>query len=261
MFLFKYIGTSGFTINQHYLIHIPEIIRSLGPLRNFSARPLERTIGQLKKRINSQSMPSENIFNVIQDRSRDSREKWHEENDRGCTVRKDKEIINMPLARFQLEFDEVPVLDLLYAFFTQKKMVVNTTSQTIITKVQQYPIHNSTQALRFTRGAQKPLLAVAEIDSDEYSTINIQSIFTKHGKFYFLCEILGMFNLENIDLGLVKIMTPIILDRPKGLYYINKDTVNSYWKVIELSLISSYAVMIESLATESKSYINWQKKY
>ncbi|KAI7848621.1 hypothetical protein BDC45DRAFT_574641 [Circinella umbellata] len=51
--------------NMHYLQHIPEMVRLLGPLCSFSARSMERAIGFLKKRIKSQKNPGVNAGNIL----------------------------------------------------------------------------------------------------------------------------------------------------------------------------------------------------
>jgi hypothetical protein len=53
------------TIDQHYLMHIPMMIQKLGPLRYYSARPLERTKKYFKDRIKSPSKPARNAENCI----------------------------------------------------------------------------------------------------------------------------------------------------------------------------------------------------
>lgn len=60
-----HIGVKAFTINEHLLLHLPMIIKALGPARYFSARPLERMIGKFKQQINSKSHPSENAANIV----------------------------------------------------------------------------------------------------------------------------------------------------------------------------------------------------
>ncbi|KAF1801234.1 hypothetical protein FB192DRAFT_1258844, partial [Mucor lusitanicus] len=53
------------TINQHYMMHLPDNIRAMGPMKGYSARVLERTIGLVKPRIKSRSMPRENSISVL----------------------------------------------------------------------------------------------------------------------------------------------------------------------------------------------------
>ena len=65
MFLLEVYEDTAFTINQHYLTHVTEMIRQLGPLRCSSARVLERTIGNVKRLIRSRSKPAENAVTVM----------------------------------------------------------------------------------------------------------------------------------------------------------------------------------------------------
>ncbi|KAG2215491.1 hypothetical protein INT45_012086 [Circinella minor] len=54
-----------YSSNMHYLQHIPEIVKLLGPLRCISARSMERAIGFFKKRIKSQKNPGVNAGNIL----------------------------------------------------------------------------------------------------------------------------------------------------------------------------------------------------
>ncbi|KAF7732320.1 hypothetical protein EC973_005216 [Apophysomyces ossiformis] len=56
---------SAFTPNQHYLSHIPDIIRKIGLLRYFSARPLERVIGVYSRLISSTVAAGSNAGNIM----------------------------------------------------------------------------------------------------------------------------------------------------------------------------------------------------
>ena len=58
---------NAFTINQHYLTHVPALIELYGPLRLFSARPNERLNGLLKARIRSTSKPAASACNAMID--------------------------------------------------------------------------------------------------------------------------------------------------------------------------------------------------
>jgi hypothetical protein len=59
------LSVAVFTANQHYLRHISLVVRALGPLRAYSARPLERAIGQYSKMIRSRSRPGAQVSNVM----------------------------------------------------------------------------------------------------------------------------------------------------------------------------------------------------
>ncbi|KAI8149856.1 hypothetical protein BJV82DRAFT_584940 [Fennellomyces sp. T-0311] len=64
-FLRDEMPVNAFTISQHYLSHVPDIIRQLGPPRLYSTRTMERQIGVVKPRIKSRSKPAANASNVI----------------------------------------------------------------------------------------------------------------------------------------------------------------------------------------------------
>ncbi|KAG2203717.1 hypothetical protein INT45_011297, partial [Circinella minor] len=59
------VPTNMYSSNMHYLQHIPEMVRLLGPLHSFSARSMERAIGFLKKRIKPQKNPGVNAGNIL----------------------------------------------------------------------------------------------------------------------------------------------------------------------------------------------------
>lgn len=62
----KKLSRSVFRPVQHYLIHIPFIIRQLGPLRAYSTRSMERAIGVFSKLINSKREGGKNASNIIE---------------------------------------------------------------------------------------------------------------------------------------------------------------------------------------------------
>ncbi|KAG1445366.1 hypothetical protein G6F56_009939 [Rhizopus delemar] len=51
---------------QHYLYHIPLIIRQMGPLRVYSTRSMERAIGNISKSIHSNIDSGKNASNIIE---------------------------------------------------------------------------------------------------------------------------------------------------------------------------------------------------
>ncbi|KAG2216811.1 hypothetical protein INT45_013823 [Circinella minor] len=61
------LSNSIFTSNQHYLSHVPMMIRKMGPLRYYSARCMERMIGVYKQRIKSLRSPGKNASNILMD--------------------------------------------------------------------------------------------------------------------------------------------------------------------------------------------------
>ena len=64
-FLKKHDSTDLFTVNQHSLEHLAFIIKKQGPLRYFSARPLERLIGLTKSTIRSDKNSRQNAVNEM----------------------------------------------------------------------------------------------------------------------------------------------------------------------------------------------------
>ncbi|ORY97169.1 hypothetical protein BCR43DRAFT_413758, partial [Syncephalastrum racemosum] len=56
-----------FTINQHFLTHIPKLLHCMGPMHSYSAFSNERIIGEFKARIRSKKSPGKNASNVLVD--------------------------------------------------------------------------------------------------------------------------------------------------------------------------------------------------
>ena len=64
-FLKTHIANDVFTVNQHSLTHLGYIVKSQGPLRHISARPLERLIGMTKSTVRSRRNPGQNAINEM----------------------------------------------------------------------------------------------------------------------------------------------------------------------------------------------------
>lgn len=54
-----------FTVNNHYLSHLPYLIKAMGPLKCYSCRPMERTIKKFTNLIKSTSKIGANASNVL----------------------------------------------------------------------------------------------------------------------------------------------------------------------------------------------------
>lgn len=62
----KRLSKSVFRPVNHYLTHIPLVVRNLGPMRAYSTRPLERTIGRYSKLIKSKVDTGTNAGNLVE---------------------------------------------------------------------------------------------------------------------------------------------------------------------------------------------------
>jgi hypothetical protein len=62
----KLISKTLFTFNHHVLNHVPYLIEQLGCLRAFSARPLERKIGYIKRAVKSTKSAGINASNILE---------------------------------------------------------------------------------------------------------------------------------------------------------------------------------------------------
>lgn len=64
-FLRSNMPANVFSINQHYLSHLTDVIREVGPLPQVICRSMERRIGRIKKKINSTFNPEKNAENIF----------------------------------------------------------------------------------------------------------------------------------------------------------------------------------------------------
>ena len=62
----KKLSRAVFRPNQHYLTHIPLLIKKLGPLRAYSTRSMERSIGVFSKRINTKVKGGQHASNLVE---------------------------------------------------------------------------------------------------------------------------------------------------------------------------------------------------
>ncbi|CAO3658608.1 unnamed protein product [Rhizopus stolonifer] len=62
----KCLSKTVYRINQHHLSHIPFIIQKMGLLRYYSLRPMERTIGRVKRSVRSRCSAGINSGNVLE---------------------------------------------------------------------------------------------------------------------------------------------------------------------------------------------------
>ena len=67
-----------------------------------------------------------------------------------------------------------------------------------------------------------------------------------------------MFNLANINLALVKVISQIYKDDTlTQLYYYEEENITFEWKIVNLEQVYQYAVAVESMLFKSRIYINW----
>jgi hypothetical protein len=62
----KHLCVSVFTSNQHTICHLKQTIKTLGPLRAYSTRSLERTIGRYKKYITAKNNMNVNVGKALE---------------------------------------------------------------------------------------------------------------------------------------------------------------------------------------------------
>jgi hypothetical protein len=62
----NHLCVSVFTPNQHYIRHLKQVVETLGPLRAYSTRSLERTIGRYKNYITAKKNMGINVGKVLE---------------------------------------------------------------------------------------------------------------------------------------------------------------------------------------------------
>lgn len=61
----KNLPTNVYMVNLHYLRHVPDALRKLGPLRGYGTRGMERAVGFYNRRIKSTKAPGVNAGNKL----------------------------------------------------------------------------------------------------------------------------------------------------------------------------------------------------
>ncbi|KAL0081971.1 hypothetical protein J3Q64DRAFT_1837308 [Phycomyces blakesleeanus] len=138
-FLQELVGGKCFTINQHYLLHLSKYITEMGPLKEYSARALERTIDLCKENIKSRSKPGENAVSFMHNNFASAKQKWHYElNKRDETHEADCTNISSDELDMMLDAKNIPFDKMLLNFcvcenipFDSKVPIVNRVEYTV----------------------------------------------------------------------------------------------------------------------------------
>ncbi|KAG2190279.1 hypothetical protein INT46_003990 [Mucor plumbeus] len=138
-------------------------------------------------------------------------------------------------------------------------LVSITTEQTTVLVLPEFILKKSNQALALKRGHKNPLviLWIANNNNSENNE-RCNSFMTRNHKRYQLCKVQIMFNLTDINLALVKVISQIYKDDTlTQSYYYEEENVNFEWKIVNLEQVYQYAVAVESMLFKSRIYINW----
>ena len=133
-----------------------------------------------------------------------------------------------------------------------------TTEQTTVLVLHESILKKSNQALALKRGHKNPLV-ILWIASNNNSENNesCNSFMTRNNKRYQSCKVQMMFNLANINLALVKVISQIYKDDTlTQLYYYEEENINFEWKIVNLEQVYQYAAAVESMLFKSRIYIN-----
>ncbi|KAG2216009.1 hypothetical protein INT46_007069 [Mucor plumbeus] len=139
-------------------------------------------------------------------------------------------------------------------------LVSITTEQTTVLVLPEFILKKSNQALALKRGHKNPLviLWIATNNNNSENNESCNSFMTRNHKRYQLCKVQTMFNLTNINLALVKMISQMYKDDTlTQSYYYEEENVNFEWKIVNLEQVYQYAVAVESMLFKSRIYINW----
>lgn len=235
---------AAFTINQHYLSHITFIIRNLGPLRLISARPLERLIGLINKRIKSPSKPGENAANEVLNHYRLSNSIWQSDDEKP-SIR----FLETTFEAMNSMFPEVAggVENILKTYYQVNNIRVQVSSTSTIKLINDYIIQTSQvfKSIKLTRGENRPEWIIVH-DSE--------SICNRNGVKLKLCLLKKMFIWNNTSLGLAQVPRCVLFDVSKKIHYFNRHERDMRWELISLKKILNYAILIDSIAYEHRTY-------
>lgn len=247
-------GVNSFTINQHYICHIGSIIQHLGPLRNISARPLERMIGVFKRKIKSTSRPSENVANLMLSHHQFSRLRWEDHATPAKQFKSEKLSISQIEQKIQFDSSLLRLHEMVSQYLN-----FFMTEQATVLVLHEFILKKSNQVLVLKRGHKNPLVIIL-IDNNDNSENNDgdNSYMLRDNKKYQLCEVQAMFNIMNTNLALVKIISQVYKDdNVTQSYYYDEENIIFKWKIVNLKHVYQYAVAVESMLFTSRIYINW----
>jgi hypothetical protein len=239
-FLRDFIGSNNFTVNQHYLLHISHFVKEYGPLRSYSTRPMERTVGFCKDNIKSRSKPGENAINFLRSNFTESRQKWYASdkiNEGGS-----KEPLEISLD----DFDDIinPVdgsfEDMLKAVCISCGLEFD--DSCVLYLKREYKLAHNGQLLKKTRGRD----GIDIVYNNKHLRLgNIQEIFEYKGT----------------SLALLKGGNTLKSDQRKIMYVNNSDFMNldNNWEVIKLEAVMGYAIKLPSMISADKLYICYKK--
>lgn len=246
LFLKKHLGVVAFTINQHYLSHISFIVRNLGPLRQISARPLERSIGLINKRIKSPSKPGENAANKVLNHHRSSESTWQSYTEKSTSIRSlhtTFEVMNNMLPEVTDGLEEI-----LKAHYLLSNTRIEVNSASTVKIINEF-ITRSTQSIKLSRGESRPSWVIVE---------DCESTYTRNGIKFKLCFLKKMFIWNDTSFGLVQVARNLLFDVSKNIHYFNRYERDIRWELISLNCILNYAILIDSLIDGNRTYITWK---
>ncbi|OAD71605.1 hypothetical protein PHYBLDRAFT_170266 [Phycomyces blakesleeanus NRRL 1555(-)] len=150
-FLRDLVEEKCFTINQHYLLHLSKYRTEMGPLKEYSACALERTIGLCKENIKSRSKPGENAINFMCNNFASAKQKWHYElNERDETHEADCTNISSDKLDMMLDAENIPFDEMLLNFCVCENIPFN--SKVPIVNRVEYTVAGNHQTVKKIRG-------------------------------------------------------------------------------------------------------------
>lgn len=229
----KYLDSpKNFTINMHYLNHVPKALRLFGPTRIISARPIERTIGKLKTDIKSKRSPAENSYSSVLKYFGNSYEK----------IQKDNEYFKKTIS---VEYKSSNFQDV------ENGGLQNLIGNQSVRVIRSYSPTKSGQTLRFSRSRSiTSIVFSTDLTTDDHQNECIRGCTLKK---YGLLKL--MYDTGADERGIIEVLSPIEVNN-YGVHYYNPGNCIRRWETIDLKDIILYGIEIQSIDDRCPERVN-----
>lgn len=239
--------TNVFTINMHYLYHVCDAIRHLGPLRLVSARPMERMIGKMKDGIKSRQNPGANANTCVQKHFADVyKDKYATDiqSESGVTYAATMTVEEgISLVEKRSGCSAQDSNDLRQKFRNEE-----------ITVIKSYFPIRSGKTLTLAPRKETSVIFASSMSNSHAELLPRVAGELKYAK------VLLMFRDEGSDCAVIDIIYPINYNEEQQCHYYNQNTCNNRMDVIRLSDVLSYGVEIDSIDDRNpgRVFVLWE---
>jgi hypothetical protein len=221
-------GYDAFSISQHYLTHVTDVIKQLGPLRFISARPLERTIGEVKKLIKSNAKPKENAENVMIDHYSNAYMCWQDNN---C-IKLTENYVSFKLEDFLLSLPTTNEQHTVLSNLPDNTMTVNV--------YESYVLRRTNQTIKFGRSFKTNVI-LREKNQELYQLANIKTIYGVNDRIFALIQKCANLKKEGFN-----------------YCYMSTEQCIFSLEVVEANTVCGMSILIPSIIDKNKIYVSWK---